>query len=246
MQSETISIDEKFLRNFIGKGGKATDVSSGQQISTQAEADEFLKQRVADQKTKKLQGATSEDESRTSRRAERLAYTDAEREQRRQERERQQQRAARQRGIRATEIAMESVNSGTQRLIDKIAAAPVPGGIGLLVAVIVLLLFVVVQVNAEGDTRLKMFWYMLNGRATLIGAKKPTGTETTATESTTGVQGNIPMPASKKCPDGYHPITDSTGFMQCAPNSSGSGPDMPYTGLFPINNTYRTITGGPF
>src|SRR6266700_1040033 len=219
-KQSSISIDEKFLRNLVARGGKATVLDSGQQITTQAEADEFLKQRVANQKTEKLAGTTSEDESRTSRRVERLAYTDAEREQRKQERERQQQRAARQRGIQAANITMNSINSGTQSLIDRVSAAPVPGGIGLLVAVIVLLLFVVVQVNAEGDTRLKMFWYMLNGRATLVGSKNPTGVTTSATESTTGVQGNIPMPASGVCPAGYRPFTDSIGFTSCVPNSS--------------------------
>src|SRR6266487_2059474 len=228
-KQSSISIDEKFLRNLVARGGKATVLDSGQQITTQAEADEFLKQRVANQKTEKLAGTTSEDESRTSRRVERLAYTDAEREQRRQEREGQRQRAARQRGIQAANITMNSINSGTQRLIDRVSAAPVPGGIGLLVAVIILLLFVVVQVNAEGDTRLKMFWYMLNGRATLVGSKKPTGVETSATESTTGVQGNISMPASGVCLAGYHAFTDSVGYTQCVLDSSslgtGSGPD---------------------
>src|SRR6266700_7463117 len=108
-KQSSISIDEKFLRDLIARGGKATVLDSGQQITTQAEADEFLKQRVADQKTEKLAGTTSEDESRTSRRVERLAYTDAEREQRRQEREGQRQRAARQRGIQAANITMNSI-----------------------------------------------------------------------------------------------------------------------------------------
>src|SRR6266700_6386425 len=218
MAGETISVDEKFLRGFIGKGGKATDIGSGQQITNQAEADQFLQQHVSSKK--EAPNTPSEDEARVrslNRRSDRLAYTDAEREQRKQERERQQQRAARQRGIQAANITMNSINSGTQSLIDRVSAAPVPGGIGLLVAVIVLLLFVVVQVNAEGDTRLKQLWYMLNGRASLIGAKKPSGTQTVATESNTGVQGNIPMPANGLCPTVYHKITDSVGFTQCAP-----------------------------
>src|SRR5260221_12979575 len=257
MAGETISVDEKFLRGFIGKGGKATDIGSGQQITNQAEADQFLQQHVSSKK--EAPNTPSEDEARVrslNRRSDRLAYTDAEREQRKQERERQRQRAARQRGIQAANITMDSINSGTQRLIDRVSAAPVPGGIGLLVAVIVLLLFVVVKMNAEGDTRLKMFWYMLNGRATLVGSKKPTGVETTGTESTTGVQGNIPMPASGVCPAGYRPFTDSRGFTQCVPNSSSLGtiPTITPTpsggpepmALYPINNTYRTITGNPF
>ncbi len=54
MAGETISVDEKFLRGFIGKGGKATDIASGQQITNQAEADTFLKGHVASKKTEKL------------------------------------------------------------------------------------------------------------------------------------------------------------------------------------------------
>jgi len=247
MAGETISIDEKFLKGFIGKGGKAIDIGSGQQITNQAEADQFLQQHVSSQKTEKLADTTSEDEPRTSRRAERLLYTEKEREQRRLEKERQQ-RAARQQGIRATEIAIGSVSSGIRPLIDKIGSAPVPGGIGLLIAIIVLLLFVVVQVNAEGDTRLKQFWYMLNGRARLIGAVTPTGTPTTATESTKGVQGNIPMPASGVCPAGYRPFTDSRGFTQCVPDSSslgtGSGPNISTMALYQLTSSpYRMMTG---
>ncbi len=251
-KQSSISIDEKFLRNLVARGGKATVLDSGQQITTQAEADEFLKQRVANQKTEKLAGTTSEDESRTSRRVERLAYTDAEREQRKQERERQQQRAARQRGIQAANITMNSINSGTQSLIDRVSAAPVPGGIGLLVAVIVLLLFVVVQVNAEGDTRLKQFWYMLNGRASLVGSKKPSGsTKDTdfGTDTGTGVKPAAPgvplspTDASGNCPTGFHVVLVSGGKRMCQADASGSGPEP--MALYPINNTYRTITGGP-
>src|SRR5260221_1183937 len=95
-QSETISVDEKFLRGLIGKGGKATDIGSGQQITNQAEADQFLQQHIGSKKTEKLADTTSEDEPRTSRRAERLAYTEKEREQRRLEKERQKRAARRQ------------------------------------------------------------------------------------------------------------------------------------------------------
>jgi len=247
-KSSNISVDESFLKNFIGKGGKATDIASGQQISTPVEADEYLKGHVASKNTEKLADASmSEDEARVrslNRRSDRLAYTDAEREQRKQERERQQQRAARQRGIAAANITMDSINSGTQRLIDRVSAAPVPGGIGLLVAVIVLLLFVVVQVNAEGDTRLKMFWYMLNGRASLVGSKKPTGVTTSSTIGGT----NVPLNPDGTCPTGYQKTADGT---QCTPfgttptiTPTPSGGPTPMI-LYPINNTYRTITGGP-
>jgi len=258
-KQSSIGVDEQFLRDFIGKGGKATDIGSGQQITNQAEADQFLQQHVSGKKAKEPSDAASADEAHVrslNRRAERLAYTDVERERRKQERERQRQRAARQQGIRATEIAIGSVSSGIRPLVDRVGAASTPGGIGLLIAIIVLLLFIVVQVNAEGDTRLKQLWYMLNGRARLVGAVHPTGTGTTATESTTGVQGNIPMPASGVCPAGYRSFTDSRGFTSCVPNSSsltvptitptpaGGGPGAPPMVLFPIDNPYRTITDG--
>jgi hypothetical protein len=48
-----------------------------------------------------------------------------------------------------------------------------PGGIGLLVVLLLLLAATVVPVNAAGDTRLKQFWYMLAGRASLQGRMTP-------------------------------------------------------------------------
>jgi hypothetical protein len=54
-------------------------------------------------------------------------------------------------------------------IADNVAAFPTTGGIALLITIIAVLLFTVVQVNAQGDTRLKQLWYMLNGRAQLQG-----------------------------------------------------------------------------
>jgi len=260
----SVSIDEDFLRGFIAKGGKATVAASGQQISTTAEADQFLQTHIADKQTQKLSPKAVADLTGDARhqallhqRAERLAIEQG-REARLTSAELRRQsgqagagtakeRAARRRAIRSGVgiggVVVEHVGGGIAPLADKIGSAPTVGGIGLLVAVIVLLLFVVVQVNAEGDTRLKQLWYMLNGRASLIGAKKPSGTQTVATESTTGVQGNIPMPANGLCPTGYHKIMDSVGFSQCAPDVVGGGP-VPMV-LYPLNGSpYRTITNG--
>jgi hypothetical protein len=175
-QSETISVDEKFLRNLVAKGGKATDIASGQQITNQAEADQFLQQHVSNKKAKEPSDTTSDDDAsvrRLNRRAQNLAYSDEQRAQFAEQRKQAQRRAERQRGIRATSIAIDSVSSGIRPLIDKVGSAPTVGGVGLLIAAIIFLLFVVVQINAEGDTRLKQFWYMLNGRASLVGAVSP-------------------------------------------------------------------------
>jgi hypothetical protein len=253
----SISIDEDFLKGYIAKGGKATVIASGQQITTESEADQFLQGHISDKKTQKLAAGTaakltSDDKhlALLRQRADRLALEQG-REARLSSAEMRRQglqpgagtakeRAERRRAIRAGAVIVEHVDKGIGPVADKIGSAPTVGGIGLLVGVIVLLLFIVVQVNAEGDTRLKQFWYMLNGRAQLIGAKKPSGAQTSATESTKGIQGNIPMPIGG-CPTGYHPIYDSTGFAQCAPDVGGGPSPMV---LYPLGSPYRTITNG--
>lgn len=55
------------------------------------------------------------------------------------------------------------------RTANKISNWRTVGGIGLLLIILMFLLFVVVEVNSAGDTRLKQLWYMLVGRAYLIG-----------------------------------------------------------------------------
>lgn len=52
------------------------------------------------------------------------------------------------------------------RLADftaRLRALPHPGGIGLLVVVLVFLLVAVIPMNATGDTRLSLFWKVLTG-----------------------------------------------------------------------------------
>jgi hypothetical protein len=117
------------------------------------------------------------------------------------------------------------------------------------VGIIILLLFVVVQVNAEGDTRLKMFWYMLNGRAMLIGGKKPDLVTPPAAIGAT----LTPTLPDGTCPAGFHVVLVSGGKHMCQkdepgyipqPGQPGGGPEP--MALYPINNTYRTITGNQF
>lgn len=73
----------------------------------------------------------------------------------------------------ASDIASK-VDSAVQPFIDKIANLKTVGGIGLLIAILVFLNFVVIQVNSSGDTRLKQLWYMLNGQAQIQGRVIPT------------------------------------------------------------------------
>jgi hypothetical protein len=96
----------------------------------------------------------------------------------------------------------DTARSSVNPMIDRLGSLPTVGGIGLLVGIIVLLLFTVVVVNSNGDTRLKQFWYMLNGRATIegrqaiigasagtdFGSTPKTGSQVAVT--TTSTQGN--------------------------------------------------------
>jgi hypothetical protein len=77
----------------------------------------------------------------------------------------------------ATQKALDLVNdkvatpvvSVGQNAVNKIASLPTLGSIGLLLTFLLLLLFIVVNVDGKGTTRIKQIWYMLNGRASLIG-----------------------------------------------------------------------------
>ena len=87
-------------------------------------------------------------------------------------------------------------DSTVRPLIDRVANLKTVGGIGLLIAILVFLNFVIIPVNAAGDTRLKQLWYMLNGQAQIQGRVIPTavtqgasadfGTTTTTTTTGTG------------------------------------------------------------
>jgi hypothetical protein len=83
-----------------------------------------------------------------------------------------QNRASEKQPLSVQENIQETINNAKSAInpaIDKISAIKTVGGIGALLAVLLLLVFVVVQVNAQGNTRLQQIWYMVNGRTTLSG-----------------------------------------------------------------------------
>ena len=65
--------------------------------------------------------------------------------------------------------ATASASNKVVSTANRISTMKTVGGIGLLLVILAVLLFIVVQVNAEGDTRLKMLWAMILGRAQLQG-----------------------------------------------------------------------------
>lgn len=77
-------------------------------------------------------------------------------------------------GRRVVTGAISSASEKIDPLIDKVGTLPTYGGLLLLVLILAILLFTVVRVNDQGDTRLKQLWYMLNGRATIKGRQNVT------------------------------------------------------------------------
>lgn len=75
----------------------------------------------------------------------------------------------------ANDVA-DTARASVQPAIDRISSLPTVGGIMMPLAILAILLFTVVVVNQNKDTRLKQLWYMLNGQATLQGRQTVTGT----------------------------------------------------------------------
>ena len=77
-----------------------------------------------------------------------------------------------QNGLRKTAAR---VRSGVGRVGDFFGRIPVAGGIGLLVVILLLLVCVILPVNANGDTRLKLLFFTLLNKTTLNGASGQAG-----------------------------------------------------------------------
>ena len=67
------------------------------------------------------------------------------------------------------------IRSGVGRVGDFFGRIPVAGGIGLLVVILLLLVCVILPVNANGDTRLKLLFFTLLNKTTLSGATGQAG-----------------------------------------------------------------------
>lgn len=222
-----ISVDEAWLRDLVNQGNvKITDTSGGR-VDKQ-NLDQFLQEVGAGGGVSIADRKTDSHVTNLQRRAERLNAANQKRIEQEQERIAARnaavERAAAEEKIARGENVQQKVQRGAQAVsqniapvADRIGAVQTVGGIGLLVAILVLLLFVVVQVNGQGDTRLKQFWYMLNGRAALQGAVTPSGYGG-------GASGNFGPDASGGFASG--------DFGTASPNPSIT------------NGTYRPITGG--
>lgn len=66
-------------------------------------------------------------------------------------------------------VAVEIASAYANRATDWVSAQPTPGGIGLLVLVLIVLVWAMIPVNDAGATRLQLLWLTLTGRTRLRG-----------------------------------------------------------------------------
>ncbi len=179
-EDKGIPVDEQFLKDFADKGGKIEDKASGSEVS---DVDKLLEE-VADKSPSEVtpnqvqlhKRAVKKNAADTTREDEAKAQKEAARIERLREQERKQRlgKAERIYSTVSKEVqgnVTDPMISRAGAFVDRVSALETIGGIGLLLAILIFLLFVVVRVNQQGDTRIKQLWYMLNGRASLAGSQ---------------------------------------------------------------------------
>lgn len=175
-----ISVDDQVLLDFVAKGGKVTDAQGnsvdksnvheflGEVAGPNTEARVTPKQKELHKKALRygMADTSKKDLAKQEKEAARVAALKEADDKRRHGK----MVAA---GMKAASTAkgsfVDPVIENAGGVVNSISSASTAGGVGLLLVILMFLLLVIVQVNAAGDTRLKQFWYMLNGRATLNG-----------------------------------------------------------------------------
>lgn len=175
-EQQAIPVDEQFLKDYAAKGGKITDKESGKTVT---DVDELVG-KVADSGdgttptqerlhkravAKNAADTAKEDAAKAEKEAARIERL------REQERKKKLGKAGRVYSAvsREAQSNVDPLISKAGQAVDAVSNWRTLGGIGLLLAILIFLLFVVVRVNQKGDTRIKQLWYMLNGRAYLLG-----------------------------------------------------------------------------
>ena len=213
---EAVSGDEQWLRDLIARNQniRIQDATTGEDVSPDDVLAELADKQEEQKpnKDKELNAALQRGKqsalrekatlTKLQKRAEELNAAADERKERElkkeqlQEAERLQREEEKAQGKRIQNVrsVTRGVNQALERnvqpTLEKVGTLPTLGGIGLMVGILAVLLLIVVRVNAQGDTRLKQFWYMLNGRATLQGRVSPQ----TGSQVATGTPGTPPTP----------------------------------------------------
>lgn len=248
-------VSEDFLRNYVARGGKVVDNESGKEITPENVEEELKEAGGGDKEqpesrkelSKRAAKAAPDPEAEAKKKAkeEEKARLQAEKEAEQARIEAEKKKALKVQTIKGLVTGgADNVVSTVQPIADRISNLSTVGGIALLLVILTILLFVLVQVNAAGDTRLKLLWAMLNGQTKLQGRVVPTAAGETATPVPGTKKGGPPIvqgttPAGTK--KGGPPTTQTT-----APASNGSnGNAQPPTSsqLAPlVVSSYRGFT----
>lgn len=227
MADKGITVDEKFLQDFIAKGGNA-ETPTGNPVNAD-NVDKFLADYTDSSAkttpTKKPTPVTTEDrieEQRVKQQDREKARSDEAAQKAEEQRLAQQKQAAKTLSGSASNFIDNTVVAPGRKAADWISSLKTVGGVGLLLVILFVLLFTVVQVNAQGDTRMKMLWYMLLGRANLQGRVSP---EPPKQQSTAQIETTIATSTSQLVGD------VSTVIATAATSALTGSPDF-YGGVF--------------
>jgi hypothetical protein len=186
---------KKKAHDAIGDTSQPLSVDAGKALEDLTESTPDLKEQIRQRKL--------------HRQAEKLDAEDASIEQRKIDK--LQEEAAiqeKQDSKRLTDIVSRNTDKAgelTGKAADRIGSMKTTGGISLLLVILALLMFIVVRVNAAGDTRLKQLWYMLNGRTSLQGKVTLTGA-TGGVQGSSGDFGSGPIPATNGASSTISPL----------------------------------------
>jgi hypothetical protein len=251
-KEQPLSVDDQFLKDHLDRGGKAVEIESGKEID-KGNVDALLEE-VASQgpaRTPKQEGLHKEAKSIGAADTTREDAAKAIKEQQRIEHLRQQDLKKRQSkalnvASRVSTTVQDSITDPfidrAGGFIDRVSNASTVGGVGTLLAILIFLLFVVIVVNPQGDTRIKQFWYMLNGRASLIG-RQTIGQG--GQPSSSGVPGAVNPNGTVNGPDGKPITLQSIGAADTKAIQNPQGPAVQWVEgvASQIASEYRTLFG---
>lgn len=168
-----VHVDDAFLQAYVDKGGK---VETAQGADT---TDELLKEVGKDQKSATRSADALHKEVEKQQNAEQKATDKQTKEDAKAQK--QAEDAAKKLNLKRIGIAEKAANTvkkatdpmikNAGHAVDRASRVRTVGGVAGLLMILMFLLFIVVEVNAHGDTRIKQLWYMLVGRAALVGRR---------------------------------------------------------------------------
>jgi hypothetical protein len=224
-----IHADEAFLAEFVKNGGKVETLDGSsldeENLLNEVGKDHKSVTKKADELHKEVEKETKEDEKQQKETA-KLEKKQAEEIKKAEEAAKRIKKQNISAGIKiasATKKVTEPIIKQSSEVVNHLSKASTVGGIGLLLFILIFLLFIVVEVNTNGDTRIKQLWYMLVGRAKLKDKVQITknysanNTPDLTTQDSRSVENQISSgqfqgPLGSLISNSFRPSSNDTGF----------------------------------